>query len=192
MNSKLPIIAFKGKGRSGKSTAAGFMLDKGYAKTSFAEPLRRMLRAIGLTDEELVGSLKEAPCAALSGRSPRVALQLLGTEWGRALNESFWTNIWSARAKSVHDHGFGVVADDCRYQNEADVVREMGGFVIEIINTSQEPAPVGIDGHASETQDFDPDITVVHNGRDLAAFRILLDEALGVLATEYVDDRLAA
>lgn len=192
MNNKLPIIAFKGKGGSGKSTAAAYLIDKGYGKTSFAEPLRRMLRALGVTDDELVGSLKESPCTALSGRSPRVALQLLGTEWGRALDSDFWTNIWRARAKSVLARGIGVVVDDCRFPNEAEAVRAMGGYVIEIINTSAPPAPVGLAGHASETQDFDPDITVINDGKSLAALHVCLAEALDILSTEYVEDRLAA
>lgn len=187
MNSKLPIIAFKGKGRSGKSTASAYLLGQGYAKISFAEPLRKMLRAIGLNDAELVGDLKEKPCAALSGQTPRVALQLLGTEWGRALDAHFWTNIWRKRAKDVLAHGYGVVCDDCRFPNEAEVVRAMGGFVIEIVNTSAEPVAVGIAGHASELQDFDPDIVILNDGKSLSALYDKIDEALDVLSSDYAD-----
>ena len=187
----IEIIAFKGRGGSGKSTAAKYVVSKGYVKTSFATPIRAMMAAIGCTEAELVGALKEKPSATLSGRSPREAMQLLGTEWGRHLSESFWTNLWRSHAEMILDQGgHGVVVDDCRFPNEADVVRAMGGYVIEIIGP-ESVTDVGIPGHASELQDFDPDITIINDLHDLAAFHASIDEALAVLTSEIEDDRAA-
>lgn len=194
---RIPVIAFKGRGGSGKTTAAKHLIGKGYGRTSFAAPMRAMLEAIGLFDEELSGRLKESPCKILSGRTPREALQLLGTEWGRGLSPDLWVNLWRTRAMEILARGYRVVVDDCRFENEAALVRSLGGFVIEIALQTEFPyanevpalyryagrrEPVGLAGHASEMQSFDPDITVINDGRNLAAFHAAIDEALDVLA----------
>ena len=187
---KIPVIALKGRASSGKTTAAKYLLGKGYGRTSFAAPMRNMLNIIGVSDREMAGKLKESPCAALSGRTPREALQLLGTEWGRSLHPDLWVNLWRTRAKAILARGFcgGVVVDDCRFANEAAMVRSLGGAVIEIVNVCQESEPVGIAGHMSETQSFDPDITVFNDGRDLAGFHAAIDQAMGVLTQPAFDE----
>jgi hypothetical protein len=184
---KLPVIALKGKGGSGKSTAAGFLLAKGYAKVSFAAPLKRMIETLGLSPDEMGGHLKEQPCAILSGASPRAAMQTLGTEWGRSLHPDFWVNIWTRRAKEVLAKGYGVVVDDCRFENEAAAVRALGGYVVEVVNARQPARSVGIVGHVSEDQDFDPDVVVVNDGRNLAILRAELEGALFILENEADD-----
>ena len=183
------IIAFKGRGGSGKSTAAAMLIDQGYTKTSFAEPMRRMLEAIGVEREAMTDTeRKEAPLGVLSGKSPRVALQTLGTEWGRELDPNFWVNLWGIKAAGILALGQNVVLDDCRFPNEAEAIRKLGGYVVEIVGDKDEVATVGIAGHASETQDFDPDITVVNGGKSLAMLRASLSEALDVLRAEVVDE----
>lgn len=187
MNS-IPVIGFKGRGGCGKSTAASYVVSKGYVKTSFASPLRAMLKAIGLRDDEMVGAAKERPSTKLFGASPRVAMQLLGTEWGRAVNPNLWVNLWRDHAADILDQdGFGVVVDDCRFLNEAEGIRALGGFVIEIRGLGGSEN-VGIAGHASEAQDFDPDIIVINDGKDLAAFHANLDEAIDVLSRVALDE----
>ncbi|HYA07751.1 MAG TPA: deoxynucleotide monophosphate kinase [Xanthobacteraceae bacterium] len=191
---RIPVIALKGKGGSGKSTAAKYLETRGYVQTSFAAPLRKMLKAIGLSDKELSGALKETPCAKLSGRSPREAMQMLGTEWGRALHPNFWVNRWRDTASDILDQdGFGVVVDDCRFPNEAETVRALGGFVIEILPAvpPEDGTGVGIAGHVSETQDFDPDILVINDGKSLDDFYASLDEAIEVLKREAADEPVA-
>lgn len=46
------IIAFSGCIGTGKTTAANFLRERyGYALIKFADPLKSMLRALGLTEE---------------------------------------------------------------------------------------------------------------------------------------------
>lgn len=56
------IIGFTGLAGSGKSTAA---LHTGYTRVRFAGPLKDMMRALGLTEQEIEGDRKEKPCNLL-------------------------------------------------------------------------------------------------------------------------------
>lgn len=126
------VVAFTGGAGSGKSTAADYLVrEHGYVRVKFAGPLKDMMRALGLGEAEIEGELKEKSCVALNGRSPREAMQHLGTAWGRQrMGENFWVNLWRAKASDVLDHGGRIVVDDCRFPNEAAVVRELGGIVV--------------------------------------------------------------
>ena len=42
-----------------------------------------MLYQLGLGEAHIEGALKEVPCELLGGKTPRYAMQTLGTEWGR-------------------------------------------------------------------------------------------------------------
>jgi hypothetical protein len=198
MQKLIPVIALKGLVGSGKSTAAKYLEGKGYRTISFASPLKLMLKSFGLTHAQLYGDQKEVPCDLLCGRTPRDAMQLLGTEWGRALHPDLWTSYWRRHAETVmNDDGDLVVVDDCRFDNEAKVVRELGGVVIEIVppaavddedGTVASPT-TGIVGHVSEAQDFDPDIIVVNDkAKGVGALHAGIDEAISVLLQDAYDE----
>lgn len=182
------VIGLKGKARVGKSTAAQYLVNRGYERTSFAAPLKGMLAyllAYQDLDVETIGrmvngDLKEVPTPYLSGRSPREAMQTLGTEWGRGLHPDLWVNVWKNKVE-----GKKVAVDDMRFANEAAAVRELGGFVIEIVPSKKDAiGSVGIAGHASESLDFDPDIVVVNDGKSLTRYASDLNDALHVLSQE--------
>lgn len=147
------IIALSGPTGSGKSTAAAFLQDKGYTLVKFAGPLKAMCRAVGLTDEHIEGDLKERPLDWLQGKSPRQFMQLLGTEFGRdCIGPHFWVGLWERAVLDVLDQGGRVVCDDCRFANEADAVRKLGGVVVRLVGRGGLAG-----GHASESMDWEPD-----------------------------------
>src|SRR5690606_29421122 len=117
-----------------------------------------MMRAIGLTEEHIEGSMKEEPCPLLQGKTPRHAMQTLGTQWGRdCIGEDFWVNLWRYAANDVLELGGRVVTDDCRFPNEAEAVRRMGGDIYRLVGRG------GISGtHESERMEFEPDC-LIHN-----------------------------
>lgn len=130
-----PVIALTGFAGSGKSTASKYLVEKhGYQLVKFAGPLKDMLRAIGLSEAQIEGELKEEPCEWLQGATPRHAMQTLGTQWGRAcIGPSFWIELWVRRVNQVIATGGRVVVDDCRFPNEADEVRKLGGVVWRLV-----------------------------------------------------------
>lgn len=83
----------------------------------------------------------------------RKLLQFLGTEFGRGLDENLWIKLWKAEAESYLSKDFIVVSDDVRFDNEAEIIKNMGGVVIKITSDkidSRNVAKDGIKNHASE------------------------------------------
>ena len=125
------LVGITGRAGSGKSTAAQVLIDAGWVRIKFADPLKDMLRAIGLDDRHIEGHLKEVPCDLLVGQTPRWAMQTLGTAWGRqCIAQDFWVRLARRRIALAMAAGLNVVVDDVRFENEAQVIRELGGMVL--------------------------------------------------------------
>ena len=140
----MEIVALVGAAGCGKSTVAEILQGMGYHRLKFSQPLKDMLKAIGLTDECTEGKLKEVPCDLLSGQTPRYAMQTLGTEWARdIMAKDFWLNLWRTQAQKYDK----IVAEDCRFANEADLVKSMGGNLWRINRLGY-----NFSGHSSETE----------------------------------------
>lgn len=123
----MDLLCLCGAAGSGKSALArALSRDYGYKIVKFADPLKDMLRVLGLGDRELEGDLKELPSRILCGATPRYAMQRLGTEWGREMMGSeLWVNAWKRRVEGL-PVGSLVVVDDCRFPNELEAARGLG------------------------------------------------------------------
>ncbi|PKA40474.1 deoxynucleotide monophosphate kinase [Rhizobium sullae] len=169
-----PVVAFTGQAGSGKSTATKYLVEQhGYTLVKFAGPLKDMIRAIGFSEREIEGDLKETASASLCGKTPRHAMQTLGTEWGRnCIGESFWVGLWRWRVEQVLQEGGRVVTDDCRFPNEAKAIRRLGGDIFRLAGRG------GIAGHhESERGCGDEDLVIVNDGEE-ALLRMRVWEAL--------------
>lgn len=166
------IVGLKGSGKS--EIARHLTLSRGFVRHRFAGPLKRMLQAgFGLTDDELDGDLKEVPCARLAGKTPRWAMQSLGTEWGRdCIAPDIWMQLWKATLPPID-----VVADDVRFEQEAAAIHEMGGKLIAVHRPSLKEVS---DRHRSETQVLAVDHTIV-NGGTLTDLGAKVDQAISDL-----------
>lgn len=145
------VIAFTGLAGSGKSTAAMHLVERhGFVRVRFAGPLKAMMAALGLSEFEIEGDRKEVPCDLLCGRTPRYAMQTIGTEWGREIiGNDLWTRAWRAAVDKL-PAGVPVVVDDCRFPNEAAAVLDFRlGTLASIVRPG---AGAGAAGHSSEGQ----------------------------------------
>lgn len=108
-------------------------------------------------------------------RSPRQIMQLWGTEYRRHRNgPGYWT---AKMRRHIQRNGQDlIVITDVRFANEADLVRELGGKLIQITRPGTAEAA---NQHISETTgaEFAPDATV-HNSGTLADLRQCLAAAL--------------
>lgn len=140
------IIGVVGLIGSGKGAVAEYLVNsKGYKKLSFADPVkdaaagmfgwnRAMLqgdtpesRAWREEKDEFWSKVLERPF------SPRIALQEIGTEVGR---NYFHPDIWlkALEKKILDDAGHSnYVIDDCRFANEIELVKKMGGKIIAVM-----------------------------------------------------------
>lgn len=127
------LIALTGFAGSGKSTVAEYLHSNfSYKRTRFAAPLKAMISglyaSIGLRESEISrrieGDLKEVPDPLLSGRTPRHAMQTLGTEWRDLMDRNLWTALWQSQVSSR------CTVEDCRFEHEYRAVKEMGGIVV--------------------------------------------------------------
>ena len=163
----MEIVALVGAAGCGKSTVADILQGMGYHRLKFSQPLKDMLKAIGLSDEHTEGRLKEEPCDLLSGRTPRYAMQTLGTEWARdIMAKDFWLNLWRTKAQKYDK----IVAEDCRFANEAALVKSMGGNLWRINRLGYD-----YNGHSSETEmeDLNCDC-VINNHSNEADLRMMV------------------
>lgn len=167
------VVALTGLAGSGKSTLADYLIARhGYVRVKFAGPLKAMMAAIGLSNDHIEGKLKELPTPLLQGKTPRFAMQTIGTEWGRdTIGPNFWTGLWARTANDVLDNGGRVIVDDCRFDNEAETVRALGGMVIQLTGRG------GIAGTHQSEAGVDADI-VLHNTGSITDLHTQADLAL--------------
>lgn len=132
------IIGFTGRKGSGKDTAANVLVEEqGFANVKFAGALKGMLAFYlyyvgvdSLQAERMIdGDLKEVPFEVLGGKTPRHAMQTLGTEWGRDLiHPDIWVDSFFRRAAQFDN----VVCSDVRFPNEIDAIHKAGGKVYRL------------------------------------------------------------
>ena len=140
------IIGLCGYMGSGKSTVArelAHLLPDAHI-VPFAATLKRMCRALGLTEAQVYGSEKDTPCELLGGKAPRHAMQTLGTEWGRGrIDDRIWLRAWKA---SIPTGARFVLVDDVRFANEAGALHTL----IQVDRRQERNASTG-PKHASES-----------------------------------------
>lgn len=149
------LVGVAGRKGHGKDAVAGVLLRHGFVKHRFADPLKAMLRAFyrcndldeATIQRKIEGELKEAPCAMLCGRTPREAMQTLGTEWGRGLvHPDLWTESLERRVASFDR----VVVPDVRFPNEIKTIRANGGVVL-YVDAGRRIGQGAFTDHKSET-----------------------------------------
>lgn len=159
------LIGIAGQARSGKDTLASYMLDNldgTWLRSSFADPLKEMLRVIGVDCSDDAKAVVDD----VFGVTPRHMMQTLGTEWGRHMIDS---DMW-VKAFARLNAGMCVIVPDVRFENEAALVREHG-VLIHLTGRG------GIEGsHVSENPiEFKAGDIVLDNSRDLAWLHAQVD-----------------
>lgn len=156
---------------SGKTTAAQPLLDLGFSKFSFADPLKKLISSLyNLPLEDLYDPIKKqieldkklvwdaetakrlCVLASIEGEldstcvefnSLRHAMQYIGTDVLRKYDDNFHINM----ALASLDPNKNYVCDDVRYPNELSALQKLGGYCIFIIR----PNYFQISNHKSET-----------------------------------------
>ena len=134
------LIGFVGFIGGGKGSAADYLVAKhGYVKESFANSVKDSVAAIfgwdrGMLEGDTAESraIREQPDAFWSNKldkpfSPRMALQLMGTEAGR---DVFHKDLWIFTVLRRMQENKNYVLADVRFPNEIQRIREAGGKIV--------------------------------------------------------------
>ena len=136
------LVGLVGRARSGKDTIAHHLeMKHGFISFAFDDPIKRGAQELfGLTDTQTWHESVKELVIPHWGLSPRRLFQLLGTEFGR---EMIHPDIWLMRA---HLHILGLLEkgyrriclSDVRFENEAVMVRKLGGVLWYVERPSAE------------------------------------------------------
>jgi len=166
------IILLTGNIGSGKSEAARHLAEyHGYWPMKFAGPLKDMLRTMGLSEAHIEGEFKEVKTALLGGKSPREAMESLGS-WGR---QTFGADHWASMLVGqilAGSHRL-IVVDDTRYRNEIAVIKMAFPGKVLVVNIVR-PGKGRASKHESANQDLPYDHQIINSG-SLQNFHIKLD-----------------
>ncbi len=124
------LIGIAGPAGVGKtSIARQFEKEEGFMIMSYAQPLKAALTALTGFPMEFFTDIKLKETPLEFGKSPREMMQLMGTEFVREMiSEDFWT--WRMRQRIESLPTANIVIDDIRFDNEAQLVRDMGGTIL--------------------------------------------------------------
>lgn len=167
------IIAFAGRKQSGKTSCSQYVssiLNSEYRKKkyaykiyNFADPLKHdvCMNILGLTYEQCYGTdeqKNELVGCFWDGKqlSAREVMQIVGTDMFRRMK----TNVWAAATinKIKKDNlDFALIAD-CRFPNEVEAVKDVGGLVIKLTRNpfnSDHASEIALDENNYHVSNFD-------------------------------------
>ena len=141
------IVGITGFIGSGKDTVAKMLVEKGAVQDSFAAPSKDLCASVfGWPRDMLQGDtvesrdFRETPDMYWTRKlgidqfTPRLALQLLGTEIMRThFNQDIWLDSLEYRIRKNEQQDTMVVVSDCRFKNELDLIKELNGIVVHVI-----------------------------------------------------------
>jgi deoxynucleotide monophosphate kinase-like protein len=200
------LIGLAGKKNAGKDTAADYLVESyGFSKLAFGDMLKDSLCASLSITRNQFEELKNNPDArvvvtkgkdvygidhVIRDLSVREFIQLYATE---AHRDIFWRAFWvdmllpsevgvNLPVKRGFDTDGKYVICDCRFNNEANAVKELDGIVIRI---SRNLVDMKIDPHSSEVG-IDPHYIdfVVENDDSISMLYTRLDTLMETLLAE--------
>lgn len=137
----MKIIGVAGRKGAGKDTFAQPLITNRWVQLRFADPLKAMLTVLLLAAGEsratvqrmLEGDLKEEVSQALCGRTPRHAMQTLGTEWREMISNDLWVRIAHNALKFHAKHGEqAVIVTDVRFVHEVAMLQSVGAYIVRV------------------------------------------------------------
>lgn len=149
----MKIVGFCGPFGAGKDSAASFLVEQGYNRVAFADPLREALLKLdpiviashgksGISREDVpvtwcnrLSKLVDSVGwdEAKKSSDVRTHLQILGTDIVREMfGYDAWVNLAYRRMEEMILQGLPAkfAVTDVRFDNEADMIKDSGGLLI--------------------------------------------------------------
>ena len=149
------IIGLSGKLESGKSTLAKEIQkhhsEGGVLITAFARPLKDMCNSyFGFSHNDLYTTEGKIKYNEFWGMTPREFMQRLGQGLRDAIGKDVWVKLLKNSILEKKDIYKIIIVDDCRYPEELQMIRDLGGITIRIIRPDHVAVSNGIKNHPSE------------------------------------------
>lgn len=193
---KACVVAFTGKKGAGKDTATRLLQElmifkwgerdvrKVVNHFAFADPLKEAAESIFmLSHRQLHDPIqKEMPDPRWNNKTPRELMQLLGTEVVRNIDPDTFCKNMRYRVENMMPDQF-IFISDCRFENEAKLIRELGGKIVLITRDVPQSKRVKFGDHASE-MGIPPelvDFTIANDDENTAGLRKELDNLFNKL-----------
>ncbi len=122
------LIGLAGPAQSGKSTVATYLKNQHkFHEDSFAAPIREFVAHILSLSLKGLEFYKEKQIPSFT-YTPREMMQTVGTEWGRQMIQD---DLWLVSLlRRIENHkAQDIVISDVRFDNEAVVLRNLGGEI---------------------------------------------------------------
>ena len=183
------LIGLVGKAGSGKDTLADEIAADGWEKVAFADSLKRMcIDYLGLSHDDAYTQEGKMRMNPHWGMTNRTILQKVGTDAMRnGFDKDVWVKILQIRIRRMLDEGRKVVITDCRFDNEAQMVEDMGGLVVEVVRDSQSRDLSSVEQqHASEEPVSRRYVAfTVDNNGEVSRLRSLFAVELGLFCSRH-------
>lgn len=157
------LIGITGRKQVGKDTAAKYLCRRHkFIKYAFAQPLKEACKLLFLlSGDQLHDNILKETLDPRWQMTPRQIMQMIGTDIFRDhVDKEFWTKRFQMWLDS-QDHE-NIVISDVRFQNEVDIIKKNGGYVLEV---QRHHGLASSDHHASETQVLQGiDMTLTNDG----------------------------
>ena len=122
------LIGIHGPLNGGKDTAANYIqacFPEKFGRYAFALPIKQAIAVMfGFSQAQIEDRVQKEAIDPFWGFTPRKAMQLLGTEYGRdMLNDKVWIMRAELEHKKNTEVGRGTIITDVRFENEAEWIR---------------------------------------------------------------------
>jgi hypothetical protein len=163
------LIGLIGKKSSGKDTFGNILINQyNFQKRAFADPLKDCCQLLfNLSKEDLNDPILKEKTNSFWNKSPRQILQIVGTDLFRNhFDKNFWLKLFEQWY--LNNQKFNIVCTDVRYQNEAELIKKLGGIIIKI----ERPLLQNNDNHDSEKLDINFNDYLIYNDSTLEDYEI--------------------
>lgn len=157
----MKLIGLSGRARSGKTTLAIALSEKyGWQHLALATDLKnRCKRDFNLLDEQVNGHLKEIKDIRF-GKSPRTIMIEYG-KFFRSIDPEFWVKQLKQTILSIPQaQTQNYVISDVRFKNEANWIKEHGGYIIRLERAVELTGDLINDPSETELNDYAFDLRI--------------------------------
>lgn len=135
MNTFPEVIGVHGPLNGGKDTVGNYIMaacKHSFIRYAFAKPIKEACKVMfGFTHQQMEDRILKEQVDEFWGFSPRKAMQLLGTEYGRGLlREDIWIKRAELEVKENLRSNITTIITDVRFQNEADWIRAQPNMML--------------------------------------------------------------